>query len=282
MRTTKIRLILPLLGATFYLWATVGTASADRRNVLENQPPIRHKVEMRKARFEVTPQFVVSMNQDFKHFVGAGLVLQLHLNDWLGIGISGAFGGGVDTGLTGRLNGLPRDNEGPALDPYPSKQQFQDHLATINGMFSAFLAVTPVAGKVAILGALFLKYDFYAVLGVGGMLLSNTWVKGNPGTADCSNGNASDPNTCDPSNAGLKIGGMFGIGTHLFFNDWIGLNLEIRDFIAATNMGGLDVNGDRKVCSGDPCGPSDETVGNNLFFSLGVVLMLPPTAKISP
>src|SRR5258708_2191572 len=96
----KLTVIAPLLvlGAS--------AAHADRRNVLEDQPEIRHKVEMRKARFEITPSFVMSINQDFRHFVGAGIVLQMHITDWLGIGLQGAFGGGVDSGLTSNLNGV--------------------------------------------------------------------------------------------------------------------------------------------------------------------------------
>src|SRR5947209_894711 len=81
------------------------TAHADRRNLLEGQPPIRHRVELRASRFEITPQLVVSLNQDFKHFVGGGVVLQYHILDWLAIGAQFAGGIGVDTGLTDRLAG---------------------------------------------------------------------------------------------------------------------------------------------------------------------------------
>jgi outer membrane beta-barrel protein len=265
MRTTKIKLILPLLGLLM-----AGSASAERKDILADQPPIRHKVEMRKLRFEVTPQFMVSMNQDFKHFLGASLVLQFHLSDWLGIGVQGAFGGGVNSELTGRLKGVLPGSE---MGPQPSVDQFEDHLATITANFSAYLALTPVAGKMAILGALFLKYDLYAMLGFGGMLLSNGMDPGREPDSACRN---NDPNKCDPSNAGFKPGAMFGVGTHLYFNDWFGINMEIRDILAATNPSGLDVNGDRKVDG------NDETVSNNLFFTFGITLMLPPTANISP
>jgi outer membrane beta-barrel protein len=259
------------------LFALAGVAHAGK-NVLEDQPSIRHKVEMRKARFEITPSFVMSINQDYRHFVGGGLVLQMHITDWLGIGLQGAFGGGIDSGLTSNLNAaLPAQETGAQ----PSVQQFNDHLATINAMFSLYVTVTPFAGKLALFGALFLKYDLYGMAGIGGMNLSNTWDVNNPGAGDalCRNG---DPNKCDPLNSGLKIGGMFGVGLHLFFNDWIGLNIELRDYLASTNPGGLDVDGDRRVGpvnQGDS--NPDDTISNNFFFSLGLTIMLPPTAKIS-
>jgi len=126
MRRPLTAAVLPLL--------LVGTAHADRRNVLEDQPAIRHKYEMRKTRFEVSPALVMSINQDFRHFVGGGIVLQFHITDWLGIGVQGAFGGGVDSGITDRLAGdsgvLPATETGVQ----PSKTQFRDHLATINAI----------------------------------------------------------------------------------------------------------------------------------------------------
>jgi len=39
---------------------------------------------MRKLRFEITPQFLVSINQDYKHSFGPGANLQFHITDWLG------------------------------------------------------------------------------------------------------------------------------------------------------------------------------------------------------
>ncbi|MSP63677.1 MAG: outer membrane beta-barrel domain-containing protein [Myxococcales bacterium] len=290
MRTTRpvyrsaseaVLLLGLLLGAA--------TAHAERKNPLEGQTAIRHKVEMRKMRFEIAPQLMMSINQDFKHFVGGGLVLQFHVADWLGIGVQFAGGGSVNSGITGKLIG-----DGEVTDPknggalgvqqvgvQPSRQQFLDHLASIQALFSAYAAVTPFAGKMALFGALFLKYDLYGMMGVGGLYLANSFDQGKNGGAsharECSDkATATDPNSCDPVNSGLKFGGMFGVGLHLYFNNWVGLNLELRDMLASSNPGGLDVNGDRKV-TGD-----DESIQNNFFFSLGLTLMLPPTAKISP
>jgi hypothetical protein len=75
--------------------------------------------------------------------------------------------------------------------------------------------------------------------------------------------------------AGMKIGGMIGVGAHVFFNDWIGMELELRDYIVGANPGGLDVNADRKLTK------DDEGPQNNIFFGAGITLMLPPRAKIT-
>src|ERR1700694_3081786 len=79
------------------------SASADRKLPLEGQPPIRHKVELRKFRFEATPQFMVSLNQDFRPYLRGGLALQFYFTDWLAVGAQFAGGGGVDTGLTSKI-----------------------------------------------------------------------------------------------------------------------------------------------------------------------------------
>ncbi len=274
MRRPITAWVLPLLIVPLLL-ARSQDARAEKRSVLETQPSIRHKVEMRKARFEIAPALVMSINQDFRHFIGGGIVLQMHITDWLGIGLQGAFGGGIDSGVTDRLAGadgvLPANETGVQ----PSKDQFRDHLATINALGSVYLSLTPFAGKLMLFGALLLRYDLYGMAGVGGMNMTNTYSANNPGENDprCQNG---DPNKCDPLNSGFKFGGMFGIGVHLFFNDWIGLNLEWRDYLASTNPAGLDVDNDRVVTD------KDATISNNFFFSIGLSLMLPPTAKISP
>ncbi len=256
-------------------------ARAERKNPLEGQPAIRHKVEMRKLRFEVSPSFMTSINQDFRTFLGGSVVLQFHINDWLGIGAQVGFGGAVDTNLTGAINGiLPATETGQGQALQPSKDQFNSHLADIKANFSVYATVTPFAGKLSLFGAAFLKYDLYAMAGFGGLYLANNFQVTNQShqatECDAPTTVSSDPNTCSPENDGFKAGGMFGAGVHLYFTDWVGVNIELRDFLANINQGGLDVNNDRKLNS------ADETLANNLFFNVGLTFMLPPTAKVSP
>ena len=266
LRTRQLPLVLALL-------ALPAAVQAERRNPLEGQPAIRHKFEMRKLRFELTPQFLVSLNQDFRTFIGGGALLQFHFADWIGIGIQGGGGGGLDTALTGKIaDALPATSmDGQSA---PSKQQFKDHLSTIQAVFSVHLTLTPFAGKLMMFGALQLRYDFYGLIGFGGLLSGNSYDSTRSDSNDpmCRN---SDPNKCEPGNKGFAAGLALGLGTHLFFNYFVGLNLEVRDYVVNSNWGGLDVNGDRKIDG------SDQTFANNLFFSFGVTIMLPPKAKVS-
>src|SRR5215831_13222015 len=75
------------------------SARADRRNPLEGQPSIRHRVELRTLRFEATPMLGFTILQDFNNTFYGGVKLQYHLSDWFAIG--GAFAGGaaIGTGL---------------------------------------------------------------------------------------------------------------------------------------------------------------------------------------
>src|SRR6478609_3093861 len=97
MRTVKLLTLL-------WLTTTLSTsARADRRNPLDGQPAIRHKVELRKLRFEVTPQFITSTNQDYRHAFGPGVNMQFHITDWLGIGVSGNYMFNSNTSLEGQV-----------------------------------------------------------------------------------------------------------------------------------------------------------------------------------
>jgi len=50
---------------------------------------------------------------------------------------------------------------------------------------------------------------------------------------------------------GLKVGANFGVGIHSFINQFVALNLELRDVYAPNNASGRDVNGDRVVDNND-------------------------------
>lgn len=280
-----------LLGALVLATQLVpDTAQADnKKSPLAGQPAIRHRIELRKRRFEITPQMQVSMNQDFRHFIGGGLVLNFHINDWLGIALQVAGGGGVDSALGSSISDKLIDEKSIPYNPdmasdrpkfQPSREQYNAHLGSINLLSSLYAQVTPMAGKLSIFGALYLRYDLYVMAGFGLMNITNSWadykgVKAAAASSCMSSTSSPDPNTCDPLNGGIKPSFMWGLGLHLFFTDWLALNLELRDFVASTNMGGLDVDGNRAL------NKEDGSLSNNLFAGVGLTIMLPARAKVS-
>jgi outer membrane beta-barrel protein len=264
------------------LLAVSSVANADRRNPLEGQPAIRNKIEMRKLRFEITPQFLVSINQDYKHSFGPGANLQFHITDWLGVGVQGSYNFTTNTALEDKVRGQLPDK--PVSDyqypgPQPVRRIHDEHVLGIDTLLSAYAHLTPFAGKFALFSAAFFSYDLYGEFGLGVVHYSQdpaccSRIENHPQPGD--NPPVGDPNLENAAQfAGWKVGGMIGVGAHIFFNDFIGMQLELRDYIVGANPGGGDVNGDRHLTS------ADEGVQNNIFFGVGITVMLPPKAKIT-
>lgn len=275
-------------------------AHADRgRNPLAGQPAIRHRVEMRKLRFEVTPQLMLSLNQPYLIGVGGGGALQFHLTDWLGLGASFHYTTNLAAPLVGRIEeALPSAYAG-AGDPssglkQPSKQMFRDHLVGPSMLIGVYGTLTPIAGKFSLFNTLFAKYDFYGLIGVGFANLTNPLLDPPGGVYVDSAGTTrtgyveplqagNDVNLQSPQPfTGLRPAGLFGIGVHMYFNHFIGLNLELRDYLYKSNPGGLDVSTSDNNSDNSPVlSGADEYLVSNLYFGLGLTIMLPPGAKTS-
>lgn len=269
--------LLPLLLLVALPTLLPETARAERRNPLAGQPAVRRRLLLRKLRFEVTPQFVTSINQNYKHAFGPGINLQFHLTDWLAIGVQGVYTLNSNTALEDKVRAaLPTMPYNKYAGPQPNLNIHDEHVMGIQAIFSAYAQITPFYGKIAFFSALFVNYDLYVNGGIGfvnytSKCCSTVDVTGKPGY----NPMVDDPNTQNGHFDGFKIGGQIGVGAHVYFNEWFGLQFELRDYIVGANPGGLDVNGDRKLNSGDE-GPQ-----NNIFFGIGLTFMLPPSARQS-
>lgn len=305
MRTQRL-LVLSLAGLALLAG---NDARADLgRNPLAGQPAIRHRVEMRKLRFEVSPGLMLSINQPYLISIGGGLNLQFHINDWLGIAASFHYTGNVEAPIGSNIEGQLDKVYPMRSDPIygrrqPTQQQFKDHLVGPQMLFAVYGTLTPIGGKFALFNSLFSFYDFYFMAGFAGAMLANPLSGGGPvhdcGAASVSNatcniramGNDVNEQAPDPF-TGFRPAGMFGIGLHLFFNQWIGLQFEVRDYIYKANPGGLDVvasdngtgsiNGKKVQGDKSPVLTSeDEYITSNLFFGLGVTILFPFKAQIS-
>jgi outer membrane beta-barrel protein len=274
MRTRLLPLLL-LVALPALLPETA--ARAERRNPLAGQPAVRRRLLLRKLRFEVTPQFVTSINQDYKHAFGPGINLQFHLTDWLAIGVQGVYTLNSNTALEDKVRGaLPTAGYNSYSGPQPNLNIHDEHVMGIQAIFSAYAQITPFYGKIAFFSALFVNYDLYVNGGIGFVDYTSKCCS----TVDVGGKMGYDPTKPDPNTQnghfdGLKIGGQIGVGAHVYFNEWFGLQFELRDYIVGANPGGLDVNGDRKLDS------NDEGPQNNIFFGIGLTFMLPPSARQS-
>jgi outer membrane beta-barrel protein len=266
---TRARLSASIASAI--LCALSPAARAERKNPLEGQPAIRHRVELRKLRFEVTPFVGFTLLQDFNNTILGGAKLNYHLTDWLAIG--GVFGGGVptDTGLKNQVLSTLDSCPPPALrHTGPTQCDAADAMNHIAWMATGQAEFIPVSGKLSLFGRAFFNYDFYVDGGVGFVNLASD-LKNAP--SDCSSRAMGNTVGC---NTGLKVGPTVAAGVHMFLTNYMALQFEYRGIIISDNAAGRDVNGDMSV------NDDDLRLSLKNFVTVGLAFFLPPTAELSP
>lgn len=268
------RIALPFLFAlTFFALPSV--ASAQRRSPLADAPAIRKRLELRQTRLELGAGIGTSINQTFYHGLTANIRLGFHITDWLSISAVGGFGiAQIPTGFHDRLISSLPASAGDRMLPSDMRAPLQNEANTALNKATMFgaaqLELTPFTGKYSFAGKLFAHYDFY-VFG-GAALMNFAAANGNADPA-CSTTPAAG-RRCTAT--GMQIGGTGGIGFHSFFNDFVALNVELRDIIVKDNPAGRDVNGDLDADK------DDLTWTQHYMAMFGVTLYLPATASVSP
>ena len=252
---------------------------------LARAPAVRHRLLLVKGRIELSPTFESTMNADYKHTIGGGLKAEYHLTDTLSVGGIGVFGTNINTGLVDRIIDTLPDNVADPLDPTPTKKEFEQHLNSMPVHGAAYVALTPWYGKLAAFGNAFVNFDFYFQ---GGLAFAS--LTSNCDTDVCYDENPlgglnpdgsilppdNDPNNDYSLNDGLRLGLYLGGGIHVFLNEWIALDLTVRDYLFADNPSGLDFNADLAVS--DEPDFDDGRFLNHLFIGVGVSIFLPPKA----
>jgi outer membrane beta-barrel protein len=269
MKTISKHGRLALAGSLFVALAGVlapSAAYAQRKSPLEDAPAIRKRVELRDTRFELGVGLGSTITQDFFHTFLGNVRLGFHLNDWFSIAAFGGFAiANAETGFQDQLVSTLPAMPDPTAPRTPTQAVAQGTMQKINSIVGAQLEFTPFTGKYSLFGKMFAHYDFYVFAG--------------PGFIDVAPANAM---VCTPANTaaycgetGWKLGGQGGVGLHSFFNQWLALNVELRDFVARLDPSGRDSNGDGLANSGDVGWTQTFTVTANLMF------FLPYKAEIS-
>ena len=264
------RIALPFL---FALTLTIPTvAHAQRRSPLADAPAIRKRVELRETRLELGAGMASTINQTFFHGLMADVRLGFHINDWLAVTGMGAFNvTSLSTGFHDELQDTLKAQSTPSRAPSAGVADSSINKASM--VLGGQVEVTPFAGKYALFGALFAHYDLYVFGGVAGVNLAAE--KGNA-AGPCSDNHTAAAGTTQCLVSGMKVGGTFGAGFHSFFNNFLALNVELRDLMLKDNPAGRDVNGDGFADN------QDLTWTSHLMVSLGLTVFLPSTASISP
>jgi outer membrane beta-barrel protein len=282
----KNHTLLTVVGVLAVSFSGLGVARADRRqNTLAEDVAVRHRRLLVKERFEVTPLFESTVNADYRHILGAGLKLEYHITDMLSIGVIGVRSGSITTKLVDKIV--------PTLEPTvdnktrePSQAEFTDRLNTMPYHGAAYISLTPWYGKLAAFSQAFVAFDFYFQAGVAFAQLHSDCptticsdtapgqsVTGANGDTIPPDGN---PNNDPPLNSGGRVGLYLGGGIHVFLNDFLALDMTVRDYAFTDNPSGADFNADLYVSN------ADNRFLHHLFFGVGMSIMLPTTVKRTP
>ncbi len=256
---------------------TPSTAYAERRlNSLSTDPAVRHRRLLVSGRFEFAPLFESTINADFRHVIGGGAKLEYHLGDMLSIGVIGVYGTSLDTGLVKKIVPTLETTVDP-MTREPSRSEFTSRLNSMPVHGAAYISLTPWYGKLAAFSQAYVAFDFYFQAG-----LAFAQLKSDCPTSVCSDTMSpeaapdNNPNNDAPLNSGGRLGLYIGGGIHVFLNDFVALDLTIRDYAFSDNPSGADFNANLAVTS------EDSRFLHHLFFGAGVSIMFPTTVKRTP
>ncbi len=278
--TTKHLIIATLAGLLTF--GVVAEAEAQRRtNELAKDVAVRHRRLLVKNRFEFAPLFESTINADFHHILGGGAKLEYHLSDMLSFGAIGVYSIALKTALVDRVMKTLE----PMPDPdtrEPSQAEFESRLNKIPLHGAVYASITPWYGKLAAFGQAFVAFDFYFQGGVAfaklesdcPMNVCTDMNASNPEPGSIPDGN---PNNDPPLNGGSRAGLYLGGGIHVFLNDFIALDLTVRDYAFTDNPSGADFDAKDQAVTSD-----DDRFVHHLFFGAGLSIMFPMKVKRTP
>jgi len=292
MTTNKLRTLAPialvavaLLGADLMAPSKAAAQEVQITGPLAGQPAVRRMRLYRQMRIMLEPQFTFTLQDEYSRTLFAGLHAGFYFTDWIGIGVWGAYGvANLDTNLTDEVVGKGVTDERSRLS-FPTRQGFDNQIATMTWAAAAQIEFIPLRGKLAIFEKLFVDSDFFIFVGAGVV-----------GIEERANTTAAEMSACDSAadrfacrfdlqtqrSSRVAVGPTFGAGINLYFNGIVGLSLSWRGLPFSWNTSGFDNSG---APEGDF--PDGEINDNDRFFKLnhmfniGVTIYLPTDPAIT-
>jgi hypothetical protein len=150
---------------------------------------------------------------------------------------------------------------------------------------AAYVSLTPWYGKLAAFSQAYVAFDFYFQVGVAFASLStacdDTVCSDHSEGDPMGQGNTAQPKDDAPLNSGGRAGLYLGGGIHVFLNDFLALDLTVRDYAFSDNPSGADYNADGFVGTSQTLGDDNRFI-NHLFFGAGLSIMFPTAVKRTP
>ncbi len=189
---------------------------------------VQRRAYVKRGSVELTPMFFMTMSNKFSSSMGPGLAFVYHARENLALEIASSIPGMMRSAYSSLVYEL-NDNE--RLAPQPVDLKKLRYFGAVSLQFSALY------GKFDFYGHL-IDYDLY--FSAGPSIATTVEPCAPAGEGDCGpDTEALGRGLRDPV-AGpdrLKIAASLAGGLRLFFNDWIGLRLELRDLVYADRAG---------------------------------------------
>lgn len=283
---TTIVAVLTLAGSA----PTVQAQEVEIEGPLAGAPAVVGLRIYRALRFQVQLHAAMTLQDEYTRTILPGGQLNFHLTDWLGIGVWGGYGVGLDTALTDQIVDKGQTNSVNVLS-LPNRKLFSQQIGRIKFVVAPQLTFIPLRGKLGLFEKLFVDTDFYVFGGVGVVGLEEradvTAAKydqcfndGNlPGSIQCFSQTASGPNT---RSTRVAIAPTFGAGLSLFLADFVAMTIEWRGLPFAWNTSGTDESGFTGGDFPDKAIDSKDYLPHfNHMMTLGFAFYFPTKPKIS-
>lgn len=230
----------------------------------------------------------MTLQDEFSRTILPGGQLNFHLTDWLGIGVWGGYGLGVDTALTDQIVSKGQTNSVNVLS-LPDAKLFSQQIGRIKFVVAPQVTFIPLRGKLGLFEKLFVDTDFYVFGGVGVVGLEERADVPDSKYDQCF-GDGSSLATAIPCfsatakarSTRVAIAPTFGAGLSLYLADFVAMTIEWRGLPFAWNTSGTDESG---FSGGDfpdkAINSKDYLPHFNHMMTLGFAFYFPTKPKIS-
>ena len=178
---------------------------------LEKGAPIRNLMLLRSGRFEIQPMAQFGINEPFYQTIGVGINLAYYFTNYLGLGVSFFYNPGHIA--SDEVDAVKKD-----VYDYDVQSTLAIAQPTMN--FDVGLYYAPVMGKFSLFGWI-LNYDFHIYGGFGAIIMDSVCAAGGSVCSEAKNSSLEGP----------KFAGVLGLGVRLFFNNFIAMNFEFKDYL---------------------------------------------------
>jgi len=206
---------------------------------------VRRKLLFRSTRFEAAPLVGFTLADPFNRNILAGANLGFHLTNSFGIGAT------IGAGVVTRPTSLRTNIEQTAPDLSEVAFSKVNFLASVEGTY------VPIFGKFSFLDRGIINYDLHLIVGAGFV-----------GRGAEAGDNSGATTAATDAVSGGTAAGVVGVGGRFYANDFVSINLQVRDYIFSSSEVSLDTIGEPEL-------------RNNLMLSVGASLFFPTAVKVS-